>query len=148
MGRQITIYATVLALLHLVVALLHNRAHAELQIGLPGPLSTLLISVILIGVYLAAALVVAALRWPTLQRSALLLFTVSMAAVFVFAGYYHFLVPGPDHIAHVPEGYWGDLFRGTAVLAALLEALGLILGFVWLRGPTKPFNAVHLGRAG
>ena len=139
--KRVALYGTVFVLIHLVINLLHGRAHTELRIGLSSFQLLFVVGVILIGSLLALALL-----WTRRQRLGLVLLTASMAGACVFGLYYHFVVPSPDHVAHVPQGYWGDLFRMTAVLLALSEALGAALGLVWLRAQTKPFNAANAYR--
>ncbi len=139
--KKTALYGTALVLIHLAVNLLHGQAHTELHIGLSAFQLLFVIGVILIGPLLALALL-----WTPRQRLGLVLLTVSMAGACLFGLYYHFVVSSPDHVAHVPAGYWGDLFRLTAVLLALLEALGSVLGFVWLRTQTKSLNVAHVYR--
>ena len=137
--KRVALYGTVLVLIHLVVNLLHGRAHTELQIGLS---SFQLLFVV--GVIMLAPLLAMVFLWTKHQRLGLVLLTASMAGACLFGLYYHFVVPSPDHVAHVPAGFWGDLFRMTAVVLALSEALGSVLGFVWLRAQSNPFNAIQL----
>lgn len=139
--KRVALYGTAFVLIHLVINLLHSRAHTELHIGVSSFQLLFVVGVILIGPLLALVLL-----WTQRQRLGLMLLTVSMAGACLFGLYYHFVVPSPDHVAHVPEGYWGDLFRTTAVLLALSEALGSVLGFAWLRAQTKTFNAADAYR--
>ena len=139
--KRVALYGTVVVLMHLVVGLLHGRAHTELQIGLSS-FQTLFV----VGVITIAPLLAMVLLWTQRRRLGLVLLTASMAGACVFGLYYHFVVPSPDHVAHVPAGLWGDLFRMTAVLLALSEALGFVLGLVWLRTQTKSFNAANAYR--
>ena len=139
--KRVALYGTVFVLMHLVVNLLHGRAHTELQIGLSSFQLLFVVGIIMIGPLLALVFL-----WTQRQRLGLVLLTASMAGACVFGLYYHFVVPSPDHVAHVPAGLWGDLFRMTAVLLALSEALGFVLGLVWLRVQTKSFNAANAYR--
>src|SRR2546427_4910194 len=139
--KRVALYGTVFVLIHLVINLLHGRAHTELHIGLSSFQLLFVVGVIMIGPLLALVLL-----WTPHQRLGLVLLAASMAGACLFGLYYHFIVPSPDHVAHVPEGYWGDLFRLTAVLLALSEALGCVLGFAWLRAQTKLFNAANAYR--
>jgi len=139
--KRVALYGTVFVLMHLVVNLLHGRAHTELQIGLSSFQLLFVVGVILLGPLLAMVLL-----WTQHQRFGLMLLTVSMAGACLFGLYYHFVIPSPVHVAHVPAGFWGDVFRVTAVLLALSEALGSILGVVWLRVQTKSLNAANAYR--
>lgn len=53
---------------------------------------------------------------------------------------------GKDEVAHVPAGFWGEVFRITAILLALFEVLSSILGVVWLRTQPKSFNMANAYR--
>ena len=139
--KKVALYGTVFVLTHLGVNLLHGRAHTELQVGLSSFQLFFVVGVILLGPLLAMALL-----WTQRQRFGLMLLSVSMAGACLFGLYYHFVLPSPDHVAHVPAGLWGEVFRITAVLLALSEALGFILGVMWLRAQTKSFNAANAYR--
>lgn len=139
--NRVALYGTVFVLIHLGINLLHGRAHTELQISLSSFQLLFVVGVILLGPLLAMVLL-----WTQHQRFGLMLLTASVAGTCVFGLYYHFVIPSPDHVAYVPAGFWGDVFRMTAVLLALSEALGSILGVVWLRTQTKSFNAANTYR--
>src|SRR5690242_8140480 len=116
--KRVALYGTVFVLIHLVINLLHGRAHTELQIGLSSFQLFFVVGVILVSPLLALVLL-----WTPYQPLGLVLLTASMVGAVLFGLYYHFVVPSPDYVAHVPDGYWGDLFRITAVLLALSETL-------------------------
>ena len=137
--RRVAIIGTLLAILHLVLNLVHAKAHYVLHIEV-----SLLQMLFVVGVILSGPSLATILLWTRFHYAGLWLFALSMAGAFVFGGYYHFIVPSPDHVAHVPAGSWGDLFRATAVVLALAEALGSVLGFAWLRAQIEPLNAVQL----
>jgi hypothetical protein len=54
-----------------------------------------------------------------------------MAGALVFGVYYHFILPGPDHVTHIslPVSLdMRDIFDVSAVLLALFECLGVLAG--------------------
>lgn len=63
---------------------------------------------------------------------------------FLFGLLNHFLLPGSDNVAHVPPGVWQLPFQVTAVLLAILQALGTGIG-VWCI--TEEIRAQALRRA-
>ena len=125
--KRVAFYGTVFVLIHLVVNLLHGRAHTELQIGLSSFQTLFVVGVIMIVPGLAVVLL-----WTKLQRLGLVLLTASMAGACLFGLYYHFVVPSPDHVTQVSAGFWGDLFRMTAVVLAVMEGLSAAVGLNWL----------------
>lgn len=125
--KKIALYGTVFVLVHLVVNLLHARAHTELQIGVSSFQLLFVVSVIMIAPLLAMAFL-----WTRRQRFGLVLLTASMAGACMFGLYYHFVIPSPDHVAHVPAGFWGDVFRMTALVLAIMEGLSAAVGLNWL----------------
>ena len=54
-----------------------------------------------------------------------------MAASLLFGLYYHYVLVSPDHVSHLPDGDLQTAFRITALLLALVQALGAAVG---LRG--------------
>jgi hypothetical protein len=125
--KAIAAYGTAIVLAHLLIAIVHGMAHADLQIGL----STMqkLFVVLVINICPLAAMV---LLWTRNQRAGLWLLSLSMFASLLFGVWNHFVVSGPDHVGEVAPGWMGHLFQITAVLLALIEAAGGWLGFVWL----------------
>jgi len=57
---------------------------------------------------------------------------LTMAGSLAFGLAYHFLVPSPDHVAHV-DSPWRSLFATTAVLVGVTEALGCGLAIYFAR---------------
>jgi hypothetical protein len=81
---------------------------------------------------LVLPLVAVVLLW---RRSALgfpLLFG-SMLGSLLFGAYYHFIAAGADNVASLPPHAWALPFQVTAVLLALTEAAGVVVGAVGLR---------------
>lgn len=125
--KKVAVYGTVFVLIHFVFVLFHNQAHMELQIW--GSTFQLLVVIGVIMIVPGLALV---LLWTQRRRLGLALLTASMAGACVFGLYYHFVIPSPDHVAHVPAGFWGDVFRLTAVVLAMMEGLSAAVGLSWL----------------
>ena len=120
--------AIIAVLAHLIVTLFHGRAHTELAVGLSAWQQTFVMVVILVGPLIAAGLL--------LTRFARLGFWVlvfSMAGSLLFGLYFHYVAISPDHVAHLPPGDAQGMFRLTAVLLALTEVFGLIVGALGLQ---------------
>jgi hypothetical protein len=114
-----------LILLHQGISIIHGYAHAQAQVMLSAFGQTYVLVVIIL-----APLVACALLYTRLKRTGALLTALSLAGSFVFGLIYHFLLPGNDNVAEV-HGEWHMTFMWTAVLLAILELAGTILGF-WL----------------
>ena len=98
---------------HLVLSIIHGSAHTGANVSL-SPAATLFVYVVIL-----AGL---ALAWPS-RRPGGWVVALAMAAAFVFGVVNHFMLPGPDHVAHVAEP-WRWLFGSTAALLAITEAIG------------------------
>jgi hypothetical protein len=110
-------------LLHLALNVVHGRAHTGAQV----PLS-MLAALFVYAVILAGPLVgVAVWRWwPRLGGWAV---AGSMCGALIFGVINHFIIAGPDHVAHVAAA-WRQLFGITAVLLVVCEAAGTAIG-IW-----------------
>ena len=128
MKKASAAYGTAVVLSHLLITIVHGMAHADLQIGLSTAQKLFVLLVINV-----CPLVAMAFLWTRLQRTGLALLSLSMCASLLFGVWNHFVASGPDHVAEVAGGGMGHLFQITAVLLALIEALGAWLAFVWLR---------------
>lgn len=115
--RNAPLIATVLVLVHLVIAYLHGEAHSRLGVDLAAWQWTYVYSVITV-----APLVAMAMYWTAWRKAAALLLGVSMVGSFLFGVYHHFVAVSPDHVSHLPEGDAQGLFVSTAVLLAISEA--------------------------
>ena len=102
---------------HLAVSIVHGSAHTGAHVPMSPAANLFVFSVILAG-----PLVGLALTWPA-ERLGSWLIAATMAASFVFGFVNHFVLPSPDHVAHVVR-QWQPLFAATAVLLALTEVLG------------------------
>jgi hypothetical protein len=122
-------YATAIVVAHLLVNIVHGRAHHELHVGL-APLA----SIFVIVVVLVFPLIATVLLWTAKKRLGLILLPLSMFGSLVFGLYHHFLAVSPDHIHSQPSGGWGTTFVLTAYLLLITEAIGTYVGihFLWI----------------
>ena len=128
MRQNDRLLATVAIVAHLIVNLLHGRAHTELSVGLNEWQQIYVVVVIL-----CAPLIAGILLWLPYARLGLLLLVVSMAGSLVFGVYFHYVAISTDHVSHLPTGDAQGLFRITALLLVLTEAFGVIVGLLGLR---------------
>jgi hypothetical protein len=113
---------------HLIVNILHGQAHTSLGVGLSSWQQVFVIAVILL-----APLIALALSLTRYVRAALWLLFVSMLGSLVFGACYHYVIISPDHVAHLPAGDARGLFRVTALLLLITEAVGVALAGLPLR---------------
>jgi hypothetical protein len=104
MGRQ-QLALAVVVVLHLVVTLAHGWAHNAAAV----PLGWLSLAFVIV--------VIQAAR----------LIGIAMSASLLFGLINHFVIASPDHVNRV-TAQWRALFVSTAILLALTEAAGAILG--------------------
>lgn len=126
--KIVSLASTVAVLVHLVVSIVHGRAHESLAVGLSSWQNLYVLTVIVI-----APLVAMALIWTRYARTGLRLLVVSMAGSLIFGIAYHYVVISPDHVSHIPPGDAQGLFRTTAMLLVLTELFGVLVGLWGLR---------------
>ena len=122
-------YMVPVVIAHAIVAGVHGFAHAHDRVPL-SPLGNAFVAVFVI----VAPFVALALRrsFPT---SAAWLLGVAMSASLLFGLVNHFIVAGPDHVAHTG----GALFGTTAALLVATEAAGVIVAVAFIsRKKEKP----------
>jgi hypothetical protein len=107
--------------IHLAISIAHGRAHTGAQVPLPLAAALFVYIVILAGPIAGRAMT----RWR--PRAGALIVTASMTGALVFGLVNHFLIDGPDHVAHVAAG-WRTLFSVTAALLVVSEAAGIAVG--------------------
>ena len=135
LNRRYKIVCTVAVLAHLVVNVLHGRAHGELGVGLNEWQNIYVIVVILI-----APLIAMLLLWTRYARLGVLVLVISMAGSLIFGVIYHYVVVSPDHVSHLPPGAAQGVFRMTALFLGLTELFGLAAGLFGLRSNTKVYS--------
>jgi hypothetical protein len=126
---------TVAVLAHLVVNVLHGRAHENLNVGLSAWQNIYVITIIVV-----APLIAMLLLWTRYARLGLLALVISMAGSLIFGVVYHYVVVSPDHVSHLPSGDAQGLFRTTALLLVLTELFGLVVGLLGLRSNTRVYS--------
>jgi hypothetical protein len=135
--RKIRLYGTVILLTHGLVLLFHEIAHRDLQVILPPYKYVYAYAVIVF-----APLVATLLFWTEWRRAGAWLFLLSMAGSLLFGAYHHFVLISDDHVCYAPEGGWLSVFRTTAVLLAVLEAVGCWFG-VWALRKVRGASALR-----
>ena len=80
---------------HLVISIVHGQAHAGAHVPLSRAANLFVFIVILAG-----PLVGLALTWPA-ERIGIWTIAITMAGSLVFGVVNHFVLPSPDHVAHV-----------------------------------------------
>lgn len=142
-GREPRSWAIAVVLIHFVVLVLHAIAHSRLGIPLSGT-QELFVGVVVVALPLVAAFML----WKRDRRSGSALLAASMAGALIFGVYFHFILPGPDHVGHplTPSGA-GQLFDETAIELMSLEALATLLGLGLMIKSILPRSRVASVRA-
>jgi len=123
---------TLAVLVHVLVVLLHGRAHTELGVGLSNWQQAYVMLVILL-----APLVAMVMSWTRLARAGVWLLFLSLLGALIFGGVYHYIVISNDHVAHLPPGDARGLFQVTAVLLLVTETAGVLVAAIILRRFSK-----------
>lgn len=123
--------AVVLA--HFVIVLVHGSAHTNLNVGLATWQNVFVLIVIVV-----APLVAGIVIWTRFSRFGFALLSAAMGGALIFGAYFHYLAISPDHVSHLPPGDAQGTFRLTALLLALTEAIGLMIGLIYSRRATRP----------
>jgi len=120
--------AIAVVLVNAIVLLAHDAAHRGLGILLSSWQEVFVYTVIVPSPILALLLI----RRHARTGYALLL--LSMLGSFLFGVYFHFVAISPDHVSHLPPGDSQQVFRATAVLMAVVQAGGALVGALGLAG--------------
>ncbi len=114
-------------IVHALITIPHGLAHSMLHIDMQPWQNAFILLVITL-----LPIVSAVLLWKRV-RSGFVLLLLSMAGSLLFGGFYHFLDAGPDNISSLGPHPWTHPFQLTAVLLALSESVGVVVGVVGLR---------------
>ena len=132
-ARSEAIALLVVAALHLIVGMVHHYAHVIA--GVQNTTLELLFILLVVTIAPWAAVYVV---WKRNLRTGAALFSLSMAASFLFGYLLHFVIDSPDHHAKVMEIRSGVFFH-SAVGLALVEFAGLVFGsYIFLRDRNEP----------
>jgi hypothetical protein len=112
-------WVAIVVVAHLIISVVHGMAHTEARI----PMSTAA-NIFVIVVILAGPPVGLSLLWR-FERAGGGLIAATLLASFLFGLVNHFLLVGPDHVAHVAARV-RPLFTVTAALLAMTESLGAV----------------------
>lgn len=119
LGGDIALAAVVLV--HLAINIVHGRAHTGAQVPLPLASALFVYIVILAGPLIGLGVS----RWR--RQAGGWIVAGSMGGALVFGLINHFIIDGPDHVAHV-AAEWRTLFGVTAALLLACEAAGTAVG--------------------
>ena len=131
-SSRIAWLVTLAILAHLVVVLVHGRAHTELGVGLTSWQQSYVMTIILL-----APLVALVLSWTRYARVGVWLLLCSMLGSLIFGASYHYIIISNDHVAHLPPGEARGLFRITALLLLITETAGVAVGAMAVRRVLK-----------
>ena len=116
-----------IVLLHFVVSAVHGYAHTRLLIQLNLWQTIYVVLVITLLPLVSLFLLLGS------RRTGYSLLFLSMLGSLVFGVYYHFIAAGPDNVAELGHHSWAAPFQVTAVLLALTEAAGALVGLMGMR---------------
>ena len=114
-------------IVHALVVVPHGVAHNILHIEM-----NLWQNVYILVVINLLPIVAAVLIWRR-KKLGFLLLLLSMAGSFVFGLFYHFIAAGPDNVSSLGPYPWSNTFLWSAVLLAILEAAGTIVGYLGMK---------------
>ena len=110
-----------IVVVHLAISIVHGRAHAGAQVSLP-PAGAMFVYIVI----LAGPLVGLGVS-PWRLRAGAWIVALSMSGALIFGLINHFIIAGPDHVAHV-AAEWRSVFGVTAALLIVSEAVGVAIG--------------------
>ncbi len=121
--RRLLLWGTPLVLAHYSVVIWHVALLVKVQPGFP---RTAILLLVLINLLPIAGLFVFANGFPKLAGGMII---IPLGIALVVGGYTHFLSTGSDNVLRMAPSELTLPFQVSAVLLALLEALGCWVGF-------------------
>ena len=121
-----------MVILHALVTTAHAIAHTNLFIGMELWQNFYIFVVILMAPILAAVLI-----WKR-KTSGYVVLSISMVGSFVFGVYYHFVAIGSDNVFTLPDSPWSTVFQVSALLLALTELAGAVVGLLGIANRLEP----------
>jgi hypothetical protein len=121
--NRFALAATLLVVVHHLIAFVHGNAHEQLGVGLD-PWQQAFVWIVITILPVVAAM----LYWTRFREAAALILFLSMLASLLFGLCYHFVVVSPDHVSHLPQGEARGEFVATAVLLIPAEAITAAFG--------------------
>ena len=119
-GRAFGLALTAIVVVHLAISIVHGQAHAGADVPLSSAAAAFVYIIILAGPILGLAV----FCWrPHLGAW---IVALSMSGALIFGLVNHFIIAGPDHVAHV-AAEWRTLFGVTAALLVASEAAGVAI---------------------
>jgi hypothetical protein len=118
--------------LHVLVVIPHSIAHTMMHIDMNTWQNVYIAMVIVIGPVVSGILL-----WRS-SRSGFALLILSMTGSLLFGIYYHFVAPGPDNVAFLYPHQWTETFRVSAVMLAVAELGGVVIGLLGISRNPKP----------
>lgn len=131
-AKRTKLLALGLILAHLGISMSHGFAHQGAMVTL-----TTFGSIYVLVVITLAPLVAGGLLFTRWAKIGALLLVLSMLGSFVFGGWYHFLSATNDHVSQV-HGPWRSTFLWTAIVLAVSELVGVIIGISAFRAIQDP----------
>jgi hypothetical protein len=119
--------AIAVVVIHFVLGMVHGAAHSNLHIGLNLWQNIFVLLVITLLPLLSAVLI-----WRGWGGGFMLLFC-SMLGSLIFGIYFHFIASGSDNAMTVVTNSTGHTFQVTAALLTVIEAAGVVIGFLGIR---------------
>jgi len=117
-----------IVILHFGVVLWHGAAHTQIPVPLT-PVQNAFVGFVIV----LLPLVGAVLLWTGRPRAGAWLITLSMLGSLLFGLINHFVLASPDYVLAIPADAWRHSFVLSAVLLAVTEGMGAVLGAIAIR---------------